>query len=172
MSDAIRPATPADASRIAEIIVFNNRLNYFPIFRDEGFSFGTVQVLPLANRFLNDPELLGQTWVYDDGVVKGLAVVKGTEIDKLYVEPSFQGRGIGAKLLDFAVSRLGARCLWALEKNEGALRFYARHGFMPTGARRPETGTPEYLVELRREDGGDAGRAMRPAQLDTPNHLQ
>ena len=42
MSDAIRPATPADASRIAEIIVFNNRLNYFPIFRDEGFSFGTV----------------------------------------------------------------------------------------------------------------------------------
>ena len=90
----IRPATPADASRIAEIIVFNNRLNYFPIFRDEGFSFGTVQVLPLANRFLNDPELLGQTWVYDDGVVKGLTVVKGAEIDKLYVEPSFQGRGI------------------------------------------------------------------------------
>ena len=38
----IRQATAADASRIAEIIVFNNRVNYFPIFRDEGFSFGFV----------------------------------------------------------------------------------------------------------------------------------
>ena len=168
----IRQATADDASRIAEIIVFNNRINFFPIFGDESFSFGEVQVIPLAKKYLADPERLRRVWVYDDGVVKGLTVVKGAEIDKLYVEPSFQGRGIGAKLLHFAVSRLGATCLWALEKNEGALRFYARHGFMPTGARRPETGTPEYLVELRREDGGDAGRAMRPAQLDTPNHLQ
>lgn len=145
----IRPATEADVSRIAEIIVFNNRLNFFPIFRDESFSFGTVQVLPLAKQYLDDPQLLGRTWVYDDGVVKGLTVVKGPEIEKLYVEPTFQGRGVGAALLEYAVDALGARWLWALEKNAGALRFYARHGFTQTGERTLEEGTAEYLVKLQ-----------------------
>ena len=146
---SIRQAVEADASRIAEIIVFNNRLNYFPIFRDEGFSFGTVQVMPLAKQYLDDPELLGRTWVFDDGVVKSLVVLRGDEIEKLYVEPAFQGGGIGAELLEYAVSKLGARWLWALEKNAGALRFYARHGFAPTGERMFEEGTTEYLVKLK-----------------------
>ena len=144
----IRQAAREDASRIAEIIVFNNRLNFFPLFRDESFSFGEIQVLPLAEEYLNDAERLRHTWVYDDGVVKGIVVVWGDEIEKLYVEPTFQGGGIGAALLAYAVERLGARRLWALEKNAGALRFYARHGFLPTGARKFEEDTPEYLIEL------------------------
>lgn len=144
----IRPAAAEDVSRIAEIIVFNNRVNYFPIFGDEGFSFGTVQVLPLAQRYRDDPDRLARTHVYDDGVVKGLVATRGDEIEKLYVEPAFQNRGIGARLLDYAVSRLGARWLWALEKNEAARRFYARHGFTPNGERKLEEGTPEYLVKL------------------------
>ena len=145
----IRRAAEADASRIAEIIVFNNRLNFFPIFQDEAFSFGEVQVLPLAGAYLNEPERLRRTWLYDDGVVKGLVVVRGEEIEKLYVEPAFQGRGIGAELLEHAVGHLGARWLWALEKNAGALRFYGRHGFEPTGERKFEEDTPEYLVKLQ-----------------------
>ena len=144
----IRQAGKADASRIAEIIVFNNRVNYFPIFRDEGFSFGTVQVLPLANEYMNDLDRLSRTWVYDDGVVKGLVAVRGEEIEKLYVEPAFQSQGIGARLLEHAVSNLGARWLWALEKNVRALRFYARHGFVPTGERTSEGDTPVYLIKL------------------------
>ena len=148
----IRPATPQDASRVAEIIVFNNRLNYFPIFEDEGFSFGTVQVVPLANEFLSDPERVEHTWVYDDGVVKGMMTAARGEIEKLYVEPAFQNQGIGSALLEYALSTLGARWLWALEKNEGALRFYARHGFAPTGERKLEDGTPEYLVKLKYQE--------------------
>ena len=147
----IRQAEARDASRLAEIIVFNNRVNYFPIFRDEGFSFGEVQVLPLARKYLEDPGHLRRIRVYDDGVVKGLVDVNGEEIEKLYVEPAFQGRGIGAALLEYAVTRLGANWLWALEKNDGALRFYARHGFTPTGERKFEEGTPEYLVKLRHQ---------------------
>ena len=145
----IRRAGEADASRIAEIIVFNNRVNYFPIFRDEGFSFGKVQVLPLANDYLSDPDRLARTWVYDDGVVKGLIAVRGEEIEKLYVEPAFQSSGIGARLLEHAVSNLGARWLWVLEKNAGALRFYARHGFAPTGERACEGDAPVYVVKLQ-----------------------
>lgn len=33
----IRKAKTADLSRVAEIYIFNNRVNYFPIFKDEGF---------------------------------------------------------------------------------------------------------------------------------------
>ena len=36
----IRKAKKEDLSRIAEIFVFNNRINYFPIFQDAGYSFG------------------------------------------------------------------------------------------------------------------------------------
>ena len=148
---SIRPALPMDASRIAEIIVFNNRLNFFPIFGDEGYSFGEMQVMPMAQAFLEDANRIKSTYVYDDGVVKGLLTVRGDEIEKLYVEPALQGQGVGAALLEYAVSKLGARWLWALEKNEGALRFYGRHGFAPTGERKFEDDTTEYLVKLERQ---------------------
>jgi putative acetyltransferase len=38
-----------------------------------------------------------------------------------------------------------------LEKNEKAIRFYERHGFIRTGEKKPEEGTTEYLILLRRE---------------------
>lgn len=41
----IRKASQNDLSRIAEIFVFNNRVNYFPIFKDIEFSFGELQVV-------------------------------------------------------------------------------------------------------------------------------
>ena len=34
---SIRKAESGDLSRIAEIYVFNNRINYFPIFKDEKY---------------------------------------------------------------------------------------------------------------------------------------
>ena len=47
----IRKAGQDDLSRIAEIFVFNNRVNYFPIFKDEEFSFGELQVVSLVNGY-------------------------------------------------------------------------------------------------------------------------
>ncbi len=40
----IRKAMIDDLSRVAEIYVFNNRINFFPIFKDESFSFGELIV--------------------------------------------------------------------------------------------------------------------------------
>ena len=42
---SIRKACEHDLSRIAEIFVLNNRINNFPIFQDEKFSFGKLQVI-------------------------------------------------------------------------------------------------------------------------------
>lgn len=41
----IRQAQEKDVSRIAEILVYNNRTNFLPIFKDEGYSFGELQVI-------------------------------------------------------------------------------------------------------------------------------
>ena len=81
----IRKARPEDASRIAEILVFTKRMNYRSIFCDDSFSFNDLQVLPVAQKYLTDPVLLAQTWVYDDGIVKGLIEVRENEIETLDV---------------------------------------------------------------------------------------
>ena len=48
----IRKAIIDDLSRVAEIYVFNNRINFFPIFKDESFSFGELQVVSLVDNSL------------------------------------------------------------------------------------------------------------------------
>ena len=145
----IRKAKKEDLSRIAEIFVFNNRINYFPIFQDAGYSFGELQVVSVIDRYFSRDEVLRDIYVYDDGLVKGFLLLEGTEIGKLYVEPCFQSQHIGQALIRFAIDR-GADLVWALEKNTRAIAFYARHGFRPTGEKKFEDGTTEYLVELRR----------------------
>ena len=146
----IRQARPEDVSRIAEILVFNNRLNFYPIFRCDEYSFGEMQVIPIANEFLQDPAKLERTWLYDDGIVRGLIIIQGDEVLRLFVEPSFQGRGIGAALLEYAIEQHHITHLWALEKNTGAIRFYERHGFRVTDEKVFEEDTTEYLVHLKR----------------------
>ena len=145
----IRKAKKEDLSRIAEIFVLNNRINYFPIFQDAGYSFGELQVVSVIDRYFSRDEVLRDIYVYDDGLVKGFLLLEGTEIGKLYVELCFQSQHIGQALIRFAIDR-GADLVWALEKNTRAIAFYARHGFRPTGEKKFEEGTTEYLVELRR----------------------
>lgn len=146
----IRQATAADASRIAEILIFVKRVNYRRIFQDDQVSFGEMQVLPLALDYQQKPEMLRGMWVYDDGFVKGLVHIEGTRIDQLYVDNFFAGQGIGAALMRFAVEQHGCDHLWVLEKNESAIRFYRRHGFVPSEERKLEEGTTEWLVKMVR----------------------
>ncbi len=150
---SIRKAEPKDFSRIAEIFVFNNRINYLPIFMDESYSFGELQVVSFIEQYLKNEEVFQNLYVYDDGLIKGFLQMKGSEICKLYVEPYFQREGIGHELMEFAIKEFGADHLWALEKNVRAIAFYNRHGFYATGKRQFEEGTTEYLIELKRKSG-------------------
>ena len=143
----IRPAVPADLARIAEIEVFNYRMNFYPIFRSDEFYFNEMTVLNLMQARADFiPDML----VYDDGVVKAFLPVGGDEVRRLYVEPVLQGQGIGAALLEYAIREKHVTRLWALEKNVRAIAFYARHGFHPNGERKLEEGTEEYLIRLER----------------------
>ncbi len=146
----IRKAARDDLSRVAEIYVFNNRINYFPIFGDESYSFGEMQVVPLIENYFSKDEVFTNLYVYDDGIIRGFFLMDGTEIVKLFVDPCLQSRGVGGRLIEYAIKELRADHLWTLEKNTRAVSFYQRHGFHPTGSKKLEEDTTEYLVELAR----------------------
>lgn len=146
----IRQASREDAGRIAEIEIFNYRMNFYPIFQDDEFYFGELQVSSMMEQYLSNEALLQSTYVYDDGVVKGFVRIDGAEVKKLFVEPALQGQSIGDKLLKYAIQNHGVSFLWALEKNVRAIRFYAGNGFLATGDRIFEEGTTEYLIKLER----------------------
>lgn len=148
---SIRKIREDDKVRIAEIFVFNNRINYFPIFRDEAFSFSELNVGAVVRSFCDIIAPEECTYVYDDGIIRGFFAVSDGELLKLYADPFFQGRGIGGKMLGFAVELLGAHTLWVLEKNTRAAAFYSRFGFAPTGERMLEPDTTEYLLRMVRE---------------------
>ncbi len=147
----IRKAVRSDLSRVAEILVFNNRTNFLPIFKDPGYSFGELQVESLINTYFTQAEIFSNLYVYDDGIIKGFILMDGTEIVKLYVDTFFQSNGIGRELLQFAIDNFGADGLWALEKNTRAIEFYSRHGFVFSGEKKLEEDTTEYLLFLVRK---------------------
>lgn len=146
----IRKATYADLSRIAEIYVFNNRVNYFPIFKDEKYSFKELQVVSIIDDYFKKDEIINSIYVYDDGIVKGFIQINHSEICKLYVDLAFQSQGIGHQLITYAITKQQADYLWALQKNTRALAFYQKHGFHLTEMKTFEEGTTEYLVKLIR----------------------
>lgn len=146
----VRKAKTNDLSRIAEIYVFNNRVNYFPIFKDEKFSFGELQVVSLADNYFKKDEIIKNTYVFDNGLIKGFIQMHKKEICKIYVDTFFQSEGIGEELIKYAINELHADNLWALEKNTRAISFYEKYGFHLTGEKKFEEDTTEYLVKMER----------------------
>ncbi len=148
--DYIRKAVTQDASRLAEILIFTKRMNYRKIFHNDRVSFGEMQVYPLAQDYIENPQKLKNIWVYDDEFVKGMMHIEGKEIVELYVDCFFQNEGIGGRLIEFAIQMFDVQDLFVLEKNIRAIRFYQHHGFSLTQDRRLEEGTTAYIVKMER----------------------
>ena len=143
----IRKAKIGDLARIAEIVIFNYRLNFYPIFKNDDYYFNELQVPTIMKQYEG---IINNMWVYDGGAVKGFIQIENQEIKKLFVEPVLQGNRIGSNLLIYAIENHKANTLWALEKNTRAIRFYKRHGFRITADKKLEEDTTEYLVRLER----------------------
>ena len=143
----IRRATIDDLVRIAEIFVFNYRLNFYPIFQEDTFYFGELTVSNMVESFAKE---LDSIWVYDDGVVKGFIHIEKREVRRLFVEPTLQGKAIGAELLEYGIAEKDVNSLWVLEKNIKAIVFYKRHGFDTTNEKKYEEDTIEFLVRMER----------------------
>lgn len=155
----IRKATPADASRLAEILIFAKRTSYRPIFQCDQVSFNEMSVLELALRYRDDPEMLQDVYVYDDGIVRGMMSWKRSpnvwQLQELYVDTFFQKQGYGEKLLKNFLENAGNNgaervFLWALEKNLRARDFYEKNGFRFLGRKKLEEGTTEWLYKYEK----------------------
>ena len=143
----IRQAKINDLVRIAEIFVFNYRLNFYPIFQEDTFYFEELTVFNMVESFAKE---LDSIWVYDDGVVKGFIQIEKREVKRLFVEPVLQGKAIGTELLEYGIVEMDANHLWALEKNIKAIAFYKRHGFDTTNEKKYEEDTTEFLVRMEK----------------------
>ena len=143
----IRQATVDDLVRIAEIFVFNYRLNFYTIFQKDTFYFEDLTVFNMVESFAKE---LDSIWVYDDGVVKGFIQIEKREVRRLFVEPTLQGKSIGADLLEYGIAEKDVDFLWVLEKNIKAIVFYKKHGFDTTNKKKYEEDTIEFLVRMER----------------------
>jgi GNAT superfamily N-acetyltransferase len=121
----LRRATAADAGALAEVWLR---------------SYDAA--LPGVRRAHTDDEVRGwfrdvvvpqrETWAADAaGVVVGLMVLGPGEIDQLYLDPDWRGRGLGDRFVALAQELFpSGLSLWTFEVNEAACRFYERHGFV------------------------------------------
>lgn len=84
--------------------------------------------------------------------VIGIIAYNRTEISQLYIHKDHHGKGVGTALLTHAKeASSGILTLYTFEVNEGARRFYEKHGFRIIGrGHENEEQLPDLLYEWRR----------------------
>jgi len=149
----VRPATAADVPAIARIW-------------REGWADGHEGHVPEALVAERTPasfdqrarERVGQTWVADSGgTVAGFVVVVDDEVEQVYVDRSWRGRGVAERLLRHAeavIGQGGRRTAWlaVVAGNTRARRFYARLGWRDRGpfTYQAQTATGTFPVPAHR----------------------
>jgi GNAT superfamily N-acetyltransferase len=149
MQTDLRTATKDDSARIADIYLASRRryLSYAPLAHTEDAirSWVEGQLIPQG----------GVTVVLVEGIVVGFLATSRDRshswIDHLYLDPTTVGRGLGRVLINEAKRILGSPIrLYSFQQNEGARRFYRRHGFreleLSDGVTNEEK-TPDVLLE-------------------------
>lgn len=67
--------------------------------------------------------------IAEEKLVLGYIAVAEKKVEMLFVDPKYFGKGLGKRLLNFAISELDADQLDVNEQNAKALRFYQKFGF-------------------------------------------
>ena len=136
----------ADAGAIADVYLAAFAATYdFPLAHTDDEVRGWV-----ADHVL--PRL--ETWVAEaDGRVIAMMALDETALEQLYVEPGWQGRGIGSRLVELAKERRPRGLqLYTFQVNERARRFYEHHGFVIAllgDGSGNEEGQPDVLYRWR-----------------------
>jgi 8-oxo-dGTP pyrophosphatase MutT (NUDIX family)/GNAT superfamily N-acetyltransferase len=145
----LRRATEDDALSVARVHMRSRRFASpdIPIVHDERH----------VTQWMTTRIEADEVWVADvDGVVVAemilrLPATSGEvgNLDHLFLDPAWMGRGLGDRMLALAGERVGGWIeLWTHELNVGAQRFYERHGF-GVAQRTDGAGNEEGLPAVR-----------------------
>jgi GNAT superfamily N-acetyltransferase len=124
----VRRARPEEMRALARLLRrARNQMSYVPRVPEDKLS-------AIAGNIAGEHE---DVWLAEeDGTLLGFLAIRRSQteswetLEKLYVDPAEQGRGVGTALLEKAKElRPGGLHLWVFQKNTGARRFYERHGF-------------------------------------------
>lgn len=143
----LRPATVDDMTDMARIwqAIWEDTFRYF--FAERAVYRGG----PDQIRATLEPFLPAYVVVVSEGRVVGIGARTGSYIDDVWIDPPYQGRGLGARLLDHltrAIRREGLchATLHVIARNYGARRFYEREGWRFVGHEKLMTSEGEALV--------------------------
>ena len=84
--------------------------------------------------------------IRDEECIKGFLGLSDEKIEMLFIDPKFRGRGIGGRLLRFAIQDLGYIKVDVNEQNIEALAFYKRHGFEVVGRTEKDAAGKDYPI--------------------------
>jgi ribosomal protein S18 acetylase RimI-like enzyme len=121
----LRPAAAGDARELAELHM-TARSTAMPYLRQ---LHSNDETRAWFERRIASAE--SQVWVAArPSSIVGYMVLHGEDLDDLYVLPTCQRQGIGARLLDHAKALSPRRLqLYTFQRNTGAQAFYEAHGF-------------------------------------------
>lgn len=144
----LRPAYSADIPALSRLGIDSFVAKFGPLYRSEDLAafLGTAFSPEAISAELANPERLyclaeaqGQLAGYCKlGLVCGFPEhargARTIELKQLYTDPMLTGQGIGTALMDWALAEARARGadelqLSVFSGNDGAQRFYVRHGF-------------------------------------------
>jgi len=139
-SSVIREAHPDEAEVLAAIQRDASLAALAHIFPPELYPYPIAEIRRRWRGALADPAMAVLV-AEEGGAAIGVAGHRAEWLDGLYVERAWWSRGIGVRLHDEVLERLGrsgsARChLWVLEHNDRARRFYERLGWRENGETR------------------------------------
>lgn len=87
------------------------------------------------------------------GKIIGYIAFSPGQLNKLYIDPEFQGHGLGEKLVNLAKAENDHLLLWTFQVNDKAKRFYERLGFVAieeTDGATNDEGQPDVQYEWNR----------------------
>lgn len=140
MSLQIRPARSTDAGKLGAILTEAVTANTWK-----------PQLHSGAEDIAHMGDLIDRGWVtvcIKGEAYCGFIALDGPRIQALYIRDEQQNKGLGATLLDWAKTQSARLELWTFQANEGAQRFYARHGF-DEAQRGDGSGNEEGLPDVR-----------------------
>jgi len=129
MKVSIRHMTSTDYTACQRVAVAAARSSYAQFLSPELLQKVTNPASPLDQVELR---LIAEV----NGSVAGFVEINGSHIETLFVDPQYQGMGVGADLLNAAERCVeGDVTLSVFTVNPRARAFYERHGYMLTGTK-------------------------------------